>query len=171
MRELRTLKRTRGGSRVRSVQGRLSIEVGDEDAAGGEPVKAEPSARSSGFRRPAKASGANQDRPPTGGRPPAPVFHPLAYRSVVADWPLAWREQWGRRANELEETGLSWRDAETQAFVELWHKLQREGPAPETPSGDTSPSGNEATSLPGDTPSSIVAVTSPAVDPDPSATK
>ena len=34
MRELRTLKRTRSGSRVRSVQGRLSIELGDEDDGG-----------------------------------------------------------------------------------------------------------------------------------------
>jgi len=31
VRELRTLKRIRPGSRVRSVQGRLSIEFGDED--------------------------------------------------------------------------------------------------------------------------------------------
>jgi hypothetical protein len=44
---------------------------------------------------------------------------------VVADWPIEWREQWGRRANDLEETGLSWRDAETQAFVEVWHQLRR----------------------------------------------
>jgi hypothetical protein len=48
----------------------------------------------------------------------------LAYRSVVAGWPLEWRELWGRRANELEETGLSWRDAETQSFVEVWHKYR-----------------------------------------------
>jgi hypothetical protein len=53
-----------------------------------------------------------------------PIFHPLAYRGVVAGWPVEWREQWGRRANEFEECGLSWRDAETQAFVEVW-KLRR----------------------------------------------
>ena len=88
------------------------------------PVKAEPPARSSGFRRPAKVVGPSQDQFARRRRPSAPVFHPLAYRSVVADWPIEWREQWGQRANELEETGLSWRDAETQAFVELWHKLQ-----------------------------------------------
>jgi hypothetical protein len=45
---------------------------------------------------------------------------------VVADWPLEWREQWGRRANALEENGLAWRDAETQAFVEVWHERRRE---------------------------------------------
>ena len=63
-----------------------------------------------------------------------PIFHPLAYRGVVAGWSVEWREQWGRRANELEESGLSWRDAETQAFVEVW-KLHR--PAePAQPSSD-----------------------------------
>jgi hypothetical protein len=56
---------------------------------------------------------------------------------VVADWPIAWREQWGRRANELEETGLSWRDAETQAFVELWHKIRHEtGASASSPGAD-----------------------------------
>jgi len=63
---------------------------------------------------------------------PPPVFHPLAYRGVVADWPVVWREQWGKRANELEESGLSWRDAETQAFVEVW-KLRRQQQSPQPP--------------------------------------
>jgi hypothetical protein len=57
---------------------------------------------------------------------PAQVFHPPAYRGVVASWPQDWRERWGRRANELEEAGLSWRDAEAQAFVETW-SLVRQG--------------------------------------------
>ena len=48
------------------------------------------------------------------------VFPPPAYREVVAGWPDDRRERWGRRANELEEAGLSWRDAEAQAFVEVW---------------------------------------------------
>jgi hypothetical protein len=51
----------------------------------------------------------------------AVVFHPLAYRGVVADWPVELRERWGQRANALEEGGLSWRDAEAQAFVEVWN--------------------------------------------------
>ena len=123
MRELRTLRRTRGGLRVRSVQGRLSIELGDEDEVGAEQTKPEPPARSSGFRRPAKASSVSGDRS-SSMRTPATVFHPLAYRSVVANWPIEWREQWGRRANDLEETGLSWRDAEAKAFVEVWHKIR-----------------------------------------------
>ncbi len=63
-----------------------------------------------------------------------PLFHPLAYRGVVAEWPLEFREQWGRRANALEESGLSWRDAETQAFVEVWKlvRYQNAAHSPET---------------------------------------
>jgi ribosomal protein L13E len=57
---------------------------------------------------------------------PRPVSHPPAYRSVVAGWPEDRRERWGRRANELEEAGLSWRDAETQAFVEIWNLSRQE---------------------------------------------
>ena len=56
------------------------------------------------------------------------IFHPLAYRGVVAGWPDTWRERWGRRANELEETGLSWRDAEAQAFVEVWNIFRQGHP-------------------------------------------
>ncbi len=65
-------------------------------------------------------------RLPVKVNPPAPVFHPLAYRGVVAEWPVEWRERWGRRANALEEKGLSWRDAEAQAFVEVWGELRTE---------------------------------------------
>jgi len=57
---------------------------------------------------------------------PPPIFHPLAYRGVVASWPVNWRERWGERANSLEDGGLSWRDAETQAFVEVWNELRRQ---------------------------------------------
>jgi hypothetical protein len=88
----------------------------------------EPPSRSSGFRRPSKSPSGAQDRV-VAPRVQPPVFHPLAYRSVVADWPVEWREQWGHRANELEDTGLSWRDAEAQAFVEVWHRVRRENPA------------------------------------------
>ena len=133
MRELRTLKRARPGSRVRSVQGRLSIEFGDEDAAGADSLGVDPPARSPGFRRPVRPLGSRADAG-HGRRAAPPSFHPLAYRSVVADWPVAWREQWGRRANALEETGLAWRDAEAQAFVEVWHERRRELPEGSPPS-------------------------------------
>jgi hypothetical protein len=49
---------------------------------------------------------------------------PLPYRMVLADWPVEWRERWGRRANALEEAGFSWRDAEGRAFVEVWSQLR-----------------------------------------------
>jgi hypothetical protein len=136
VRELRTLKRTQSGSRVRSVQGRLSIEFGDEEEVVGESAKVEPATRIPGFRRPARLSTEPSEDPPSPRRSP-PTFHPLAYRSVVADWPVEWRERWGRRANALEEKGLAWRDAETQAFVEIWHVLRREHPSdPRTPRVD-----------------------------------
>jgi hypothetical protein len=56
--------------------------------------------------------------------PLAPISdpRPLAYRAVLANWPDEWRERWGRRANALEETGLHWRDAEGQAFVDVWNQ-------------------------------------------------
>ncbi|WP_337177616.1 hypothetical protein [Paludisphaera sp.] len=78
------------------------------------------------YRRPRKAAPAKAPAKPD-RTPPPPVFHPLAYRSVVAAWSLESRERWGRRANELEDHGLSWRDAETQAFVEVWNDLRRSG--------------------------------------------
>jgi hypothetical protein len=49
---------------------------------------------------------------------------PLPYRLVLANWPIEWRERWGRRANDLEEAGLNWRDAEGRAFVEVWNQLR-----------------------------------------------
>ncbi len=70
--------------------------------------------------------------PSTKSDSPPPVFHPLAYRGVVAEWPIELREKWGRRANELEESGLTWRDAETQAFIEVW-SLARAQQAPSSP--------------------------------------
>jgi len=73
---------------------------------------------------PAAANVSNVGRLPVKVNAPAPVFHPLAYRGVVAEWPVEWRERWGRRANALEESGLSWRDAEAQAFVEIWNEIR-----------------------------------------------
>jgi hypothetical protein len=49
------------------------------------------------------------------------VIKPLPYRTVLASWPDPWRERWGRRANALEDAGLSWRDAEGRAFLETWY--------------------------------------------------
>ncbi len=88
----------------------------DEEETGTDP--AEPSST------PPSESSASTAHSSEQALSPPPVFHPLAYRSVVANWPIEWRERWGRRANHLEEDGLSWRDAETQAFVEVWNQLR-----------------------------------------------
>jgi len=97
------------------------MPLGDEDDTG--QVVAEPSPS------PAPEIAAGVRRQSVDTSSPPPVFHPLAYRGVVADWPVEWREQWGRRANALEESGLSWRDAETQAFVEVWNLRRNPQPA------------------------------------------
>ena len=118
MSDLRTPKRGRGWPRTRSVQGRLSIHFGDEDESSVAP-------RASAKETPA---GSRRRAPKADAR--SLVFHPLAYRGVVAEWPVEWRERWGKRANALEEQhGLSWRDAETQAFVETWNVFRRRQPA------------------------------------------
>jgi len=50
--------------------------------------------------------------------------HPPAYRKVIAGWSVYWRERWGLLANSLEDSGRSWRDAESQAFVEIWKQIR-----------------------------------------------
>ena len=126
MSELGALQRSPATARRRKgVQRQLNMPAAEAATVTIPPPPAEgpPSVR---FPRPRKAAPAL--RPATVDRtPPPPVFHPLAYRSVVAAWSLDARERWGRRANELEDAGLSWRDAETQAFVEVWNHLRREG--------------------------------------------
>jgi hypothetical protein len=86
------------------------------------------------------ASGQSSDRASS----PPPVFHPLAYRGVVANWPIEWREQWGRRANSLEEGGLSWRDAETQAFVEVWNERRHQSSSEPGPALSASTAGSNS---------------------------
>ena len=78
---------------------------------------------------------------PCRNRPRAPVavlLKPLIQLLSSIRWPIEawwltgpwmWREQWGRRANALEESGLNSRDAETQAFVEVWN-LRRQQQSP-----------------------------------------
>ncbi len=41
------------------------------------------------------------------------------WRSCLARWPDDRRLQWGRRANDLEVTGLPWNEAEFLAFKEM----------------------------------------------------
>lgn len=94
------------------------MPFGDEDDSGQIPAEPSPG--------PASEIVAGFHRRSVEPNSPPPVFHPLAYRGVVAEWPVERREQWGRRANALEESGLSWRDAETQAFVEVWNVIRRQ---------------------------------------------
>lgn len=42
----------------------------------------------------------------------------LGWRRKLEKWPDEWRERWGRRANQLEEQGLHWIEAERQAMNE-----------------------------------------------------
>lgn len=46
----------------------------------------------------------------------------LPWRALLANWPDAWRERWGRRANALEDGGMPWVEAERQA----WNETLRE---------------------------------------------
>src|SRR5690242_14759935 len=50
----------------------------------------------------------------TGAMPPWPPRP-----SELADWPLSWRERWGRRANELAEAGIPFPADERRAFIEV----------------------------------------------------
>lgn len=124
MSEASVLQRPINGSRRRGVQRNLGLSAVERTVeVPGVVAEGPPAVR---FRRPKKALPAKADARPD-RTPPPPVFHPLAYRSVVAAWSLDARERWGRRSNELEDGGLSWRDAETQAFVEVWNDLRRAG--------------------------------------------
>jgi len=125
MGELGALKRSMAVSRRRGVQRRLNMTA-VEAASVAVPSRPEEGASPVRFRRP-RRSGAVATVEPVDRTPPPPVFHPLAYRSVIAAWSIDARERWGRRANELEDSGLSWRDAETHAFVEVWNHLRRAG--------------------------------------------
>ena len=53
-------------------------------------------------------------------------FKSFPYRTALANWPDEWRERWGHRANALEERGMSWQDAEAQAFFEIQEERRAE---------------------------------------------
>jgi len=92
------------------------MPFGDEDQTGSiNPAPVPSSENPSGTRR---RSATTPSR--------STISHRPEYRTVVAARPVEWRERWGRRANALEENGLSWRDAETQAFVEVWNQFRKE---------------------------------------------
>jgi hypothetical protein len=41
------------------------------------------------------------------------------WRAIVARWPLDRRQRWGDRANELQDAGFGWKEAESVAFEEI----------------------------------------------------
>lgn len=49
----------------------------------------------------------------------------LFWRASVAQWPLDRRQRWGDRANELQDDGFGWKDAERVAFEEIMEDLKR----------------------------------------------
>ncbi len=107
----------------------------DEEATVGGEVASEPAGH-----RTQIAVISHAEHPANPG--PTRVSHPPAYRAVVAGWPESWRERWGRRANDLEEAGLSWRDAEAQAFVETWNQVRQGQRAGDVAAASTDPERN-----------------------------
>jgi hypothetical protein len=63
-------------------------------------------------------------------KPNTHLSHPpaLSWRESLAVASDAIRERWGLRANALEDAGLSWRDAERQAWVEIVEQQRDERP-------------------------------------------
>lgn len=111
MSEVRLRSRKSRSKRVREIQGMLAMQ-GLESETDLETERGFESGRdSTGTESPRQAWRASE-------------VQPLPYRMVLANWPDDWRERWGRRANELEESGLTWRDAEGRAFVEIWGLLR-----------------------------------------------
>lgn len=107
MGEVRLRARKARSTRVREIQGMLAMqgllsEAGQDSEAVSERSAAGPFV--------------------SGGR--TADVRPLPYRLVLATWPIDWRERWGRRANDLEDSGLGWRDAEGRAFVEVYGQFR-----------------------------------------------
>jgi len=48
--------------------------------------------------------------------PVAPVAPWPPRPAELAEWPIPWRERWGRLANQLQDQGVPWPDHERQAF-------------------------------------------------------
>jgi hypothetical protein len=65
------------------------------------------------------AGGWSPDPPEPDDRVTPPVLARRPWRTVVARWPVQWRERWGRRSNELQDRGLPWDAAEWVATCEL----------------------------------------------------
>ncbi len=53
----------------------------------------------------------------------------LSRPDEMADWPIPWREEWRRRANELRDQGCPWPVDEWQAYHETKAALNAAGEA------------------------------------------
>jgi hypothetical protein len=60
----------------------------------------------------------------------------------LADWPIPWRERWGRLANALEARGMPWPQCEAEAFEQVKVEMRvgaatvQAGLAIDLPNGD-----------------------------------
>ena len=119
MHEVRLRPRKLRIGRVREIQGMLAMQ-----GLAAEAEQEESESASTYLMEHTSRSRATKSSPGEPRRGRAADVKPLPYRMVLADWPDEWRERWGRRANDLEDAGLSWRDAEGRAFVEVWSQLR-----------------------------------------------
>lgn len=111
--------RTRGelARRALEIQGFLAMD----DVVSERESVSSPGAVHGGPPRPGRSRSRQAEIPSkTGGRGERRSGpRPMPHRMVLASWPDSWRERWGQRANALEDVGLSWRDAESRAFLEI----------------------------------------------------
>lgn len=116
MNEVRPRSRKPRVMRVREIQGMLAMHGLGSEETGTDPTEVTTDWKTD--------SGGATPPTPTPTRAERATIDadvkPLPYRMVLAAWPDEWRERWGRRANDLEDAGLSWRDAEGRAFLEVW---------------------------------------------------
>ena len=57
---------------------------------------------------------------PTAPKPRTGLF----WRASVARWPIERRQHWGDRANELQDAGFGWQEAERVAFEEIMDDIK-----------------------------------------------
>ena len=62
------------------------------------------------------------DEPSEATRPES--FSRLFWRPTIARWPIDRRQDWGDRANALQDAGLDWKEAERLAFDEIMAHLR-----------------------------------------------
>lgn len=63
--------------------------------------------------------------------PPLPEYGPTPWRQYVAVWGDQQRQQWASKAEEYQDAGEHWQEAELKAFLDLCDP-DMEGPSPIT---------------------------------------